>query len=328
MGNDGGSIPKRRELVKEAAKALTTAQIKEAQTEQQEYAWSTDPLTRKPLARPVVSDAAGILYNKDSIIEYLLKDDSDVEKAEMKKIGGVKDSELGTFGDRVKGLKDVVEIKFEVDTAAESGAGEKWKCPITEERLGAGSKAVYVVPCGHAFAGSVMKEISEKACLTCNEPYAENDLIPILPTLPTDIARLNLRLKTLREKGLTHALKKAPGSKKKRKHATTDEQTQLTTSSASTKPSSSSDEDKKAAPKDNGAATTKPVSTTTTSDGIKNSATASLTRKVLQEQEERNKRRKMAQNENVSSLFSKKEHKASAGNSADFMTRGFSIGKK
>lgn len=239
MGNDGGSIPKRRELVKEAAKALTTAQIKEAQTEQQEYAWSTDPLTRKPLARPVVSDAAGILYNKDSIIEYLLKDDSDVEKAEMKKIGGVKDSELGTFGDRVKGLKDVVEIKFEIDTAAESGAGEKWKCPITGERLGAGSKAVYIVPCGHAFAGSVMKEISEKTCLTCNEPYAENDVVPILPTAPTDIARLNLRLKTLREKGLTHALKKAPGSKKKRKHASAaDDDTQATTTTTTTTTSS------------------------------------------------------------------------------------------
>ncbi|EUC28722.1 hypothetical protein COCCADRAFT_108399 [Bipolaris zeicola 26-R-13] len=330
MGNDGGSIPKRRELVKEAAKALTTAQIKEAQTEQQEYAWSTDPLTRKPLARPVVSDAAGVLYNKDSIIEYLLKDDSDVEKAEMKKIGGVKDSELGTFGDRVKGLKDVVEVKFEIDTAAESGAGEKWKCPITGERLGVGSKAVYIVPCGHAFAGSVMKEISEKACLTCNEPYAENDVVPILPILPTDIARLNLRLKTLREKGLTHALKKAPGSKKKRKHAAAADgptsDTLPTTTSTKPSSSSSSDEDKKIAPKENTTTTTKPVSAT--SDGIKNSATASLTRKVLAEQEERNKRRKMAQNENVNSLFSKKEHKAAAGNSADFMTRGFSIGKK
>lgn len=168
MGNDGGSIPKRRELVKEAAKALTTAQIKEAQTEQQEYAWSTDPLTRKPLARPVVSDAAGILYNKDSIIEFLLKDDGDAEKAEMKKIGGVKDSELGTFGDRVKGLKDVVEVKFEIEDAetGAKGSNEKWKCPITGERLGVGSKAVYIVPCGHAFAGSVMKEINERTCLT------------------------------------------------------------------------------------------------------------------------------------------------------------------
>jgi hypothetical protein len=181
MGNDGGSIPKRRELVKEAAKALTTAQIKEAQTEQQEYAWSTDPLTRKPLARPVVSDAAGILYNKDSIIEFLLKDDGDAEKAEMKKIGGVKDSELGTFGDRVKGLKDVVEVKFEIEEKKQqqqgvgetstNDMGEKWKCPITGERLGVGSKAVYIVPCGHAFAGSVIKEIAEKACLTvCSPP--------------------------------------------------------------------------------------------------------------------------------------------------------------
>ncbi|KAI4692935.1 uncharacterized protein J4E88_001305 [Alternaria novae-zelandiae] len=320
MGNDGGSIPKRSELVKEAAKALTTAQIKEAQTEQQEYAWSTDPLTRKPLARPVVSDAAGVLYNKDSIIEFLLKDDEDAEKAEMKKVGGVKDSELGTFGDRVKGLKDVVEVKFEIEEKdggeVQKTLGEKWKCPITGERLGPGSKAVYVVPCGHAFAGSVVKEVAERACLTCNEPYAENDIIPILPTAATDIARLNLRMKTLKEKSLTHALKKAPGSKKKRKHG------DASAAENGTAKPTLSDEDKKA--KKEAAA----KSTTTANDGIKNSATASLTRKVLEEQEERNKRRKMAQNDNVNSLFNKKEHKASAGNSADYMTRGFSIGKK
>jgi hypothetical protein len=119
MGNDGGSIPKRRELVKEAAKALTSAQLKEAQNEQQEYGWTTDPLTRKILAAPVVSDAAGVLYNKDSIIEYLLKEDG-AEKVEMGKVAGVKGTveggfaELGTFGDRVKSLKDVVEVKFEV----------------------------------------------------------------------------------------------------------------------------------------------------------------------------------------------------------------------
>lgn len=159
----------------------------------------------------------------------------------------------------------------------------------------------------------------------CNEPYTENDVIPILPTAPTDIARLNLRIKTLKEKGLTHALKKAPGGKKKRKHADKDANGDASEIMASAKPSSS-DEDKKAKEKkENGTAKS---STTAASDGIKNSATASLTRKVLEEQEERNKRRKMAQSDNVNSLFSKKEHKASAGNSADFMTRGFSIGKK
>ncbi|CAN9096621.1 unnamed protein product [Alternaria sp. RS040] len=319
MGNDGGSIPKRSELVKEAAKALTTAQIKEAQTEQQEYAWSTDPLTRKPLARPVVSDAAGILYNKDSIIEFLLKEEDDAEKTEMKKIAGVKNSELGTFGDRVKGLKDVVEVKLEIEEKdggeVQKSLGEKWKCPITGERLGFGSKAVYVVPCGHAFAGSVVKEVGESTCLTCNEPYAENDIIPILPTTPTDIARLNLRMKALKDKGLTHALKKAPGSKKKRKHGDTS-----TENSATKTPLPGGD----GKAKKEGAAN----ATTSANDGIKNSATASLTRKVLEEQEERNKRRKMAQNDNVNSLFNKTEHKTSTGNSADYMTRGFSIGKK
>jgi hypothetical protein len=170
MGNDGGSIPKRNELVKEAAKALTTAQIKEAQNEQQEYAWSTDALTRKPLARPVVSDAAGHLYNKDSIIEYLLKEDG-AEKAEMGKVAGVKDSELGTFGDRVKGLKDVFVVKFEIEKGDDGERGEKWVCPITGLRLGPGSKGVYLVPCGHAFAGSVVKEVAGSACLTVRTIY-------------------------------------------------------------------------------------------------------------------------------------------------------------
>ena len=65
-----------------------------------------------------------------------------------------------------------------------------------------------------------------------------------------------------------------------------------------------------------------------TDHGIKNSATASLTRKVMEEQEARNKRRKLGQNENVKSLFNTSNNKPSAGNSADYMTRGFSIGKK
>ena len=336
MGNDGGSIPKRSELVKEAAKALTTSQVKEVQNEQQEYGWTTDPLTRKPLSRPVVSDAAGVLYNKDSIIEYLLKDDSDREKDEMRKVCDVRVEgaygELGAFGERVKGLKDVVEVQFEVAPAGATDSetkarGEQWTCPITGRALGPGAKAVYLVPCGHAFAGSVVKEVAGSVCLTCNAAYAENDVVPILPTAPTDLARLNLRIRTLREKGLTHALKKAPGSKKRKKG--TDKEASGDSaavggggaesngkSKSKSKPSSS-DEDK--------AAASKAVDSST---GIKNSATASLTRKVLQEQEARNKRRKMGQNDNVKSLFNSSDNTPALGNSADYMTRGFSIGRK
>lgn len=313
MGNDGGSIPKRSELVKEAAKALTAAQIKEAQNEQQEYGWTTDPLTRKPLARPVVSDAAGVLYNKDSIIEFLLKEEGR-EKDELRKVAAVKGTtegsfvELGSFGDRVKSLKDVVEVRFEV-SEGEREAGtrrEKWVCPITSRELGPGAKAVYIVPCGHAFAGSVVKEVAGSACLSCNEVYAENDVIPILPTLPTDVARLNLRVRTLREKGLSHGLKREKEGKKRKKGVDGE---------AVAKPSSSDKVKPTADDKENG-------------NGIKNSSTASLTQKVLKEQEERNKRRKMADSENVKSLFSKSETKPDLKRSADYMSRGFSIGRK
>ncbi|KAH7400558.1 Rtf2 RING-finger-domain-containing protein [Phaeosphaeria sp. MPI-PUGE-AT-0046c] len=326
MGNDGGSIPKRSELVKEAAKALTSAQIKEAQNEQQEYGWTSDPLTRKKLAAPVVSDAAGVLYNKDSIIEYLLKEDGDREKEEMGKVAGVKGTveggfaELGNFGDRVKGLKDVVEIKFETGSAGAGDSGDRWVCPITGKELGPGAKGVYIVPCGHAFAGTVVKEVAGSACLQCNEPYAENDVIPILPTLPTDIARLNLRIKTLREKGLTHALKKAPGSKKRKKGADKDGMNGVEETKHKKKSKSSSDDNEKA----------KPVlaSTDSNGNGIKNASTASLTQKVMKEQEERNKRRKMAENANVKSLFNTSDHKPDLKKSADYMTRGFSYGKR
>jgi hypothetical protein len=164
MGNDGGSIPTRRELVKEAAKALTTTQVKEVQTEQQEYAWSTDPISRKPLARPVVSDSAGKLYNKDTIIEYILPSDDGAGKAAAEKV----------LDGRVKSLKDVVEVKFEIDKGVDGkmarsngdlGRTERWLCPITNRELGPGAKAVYLVPCGHAFAGSVVKEITGEMCL-------------------------------------------------------------------------------------------------------------------------------------------------------------------
>jgi hypothetical protein len=171
MGNDGGSIPKRRELVKEAAKALTTSQAKEQLTEQQEYHWSTCPLSRKPLAAPVVSDAAGALYNKDAVIEFLLAEDGR-EKEEAGKVADMKRdgefAELGCAGDRLKGLKDVVEVKFEIGqerTTEASGRRETWMCPITGRELGPGAKAVYIVPCGHAFAGSVVKEVAGSACL-------------------------------------------------------------------------------------------------------------------------------------------------------------------
>lgn len=75
----------------------------------------------------------------------------------------------------VKSLKDVVEIKFEVDEVATEALKangrapnvrtEVFVCPITREELGPKTKAVYLVPCGHAFSATAVKEVSGEQCL-------------------------------------------------------------------------------------------------------------------------------------------------------------------
>jgi hypothetical protein len=286
MGNDGGSIPTRRELVKEAARDPTTTEIKQSQNERQEYAWSTDPITRKPLSPPVVSDSNGKLYNKESIIEYLLpSDDATTTKADADSVL------LGS----VKSLKDVVEIKFDIDTNAAKDNKNPWKCPVTGERLGPAEKAVYLVPCGHAFSATAIKEVSGERCVTCDQEYASNDIIPILPTTPEDIARLSLRVKTLKEKGLAHSLKKAAKeSKKRKKREEADEAPALV-----------------------------PVTDHKEANNINNSSTAALTAKVLLEEQEAKKRR--MNNDNLKTLFSSRDQSKPIGKSRDFMTRGYDI---
>lgn len=275
MGNDGGSIPTRRELVKEAARNPTTAQVKEARAEQAGYGWSTDPISREPLAAPVVSDSAGKLYNKATIIEFLVE-------------GARKDDAEAQLHGSVKSLKDVVEVKFETDSENPG----KWKCPITGETLGPASKAAYIVPCGHAFSGAAIKEVSGEKCLTCETEYASNDVIPIVSTAETDIARLLLRSKTLAEKGLSHSLKKV-GSGKKRKKGV--EEAEKKKSDAAVEVESS----------------------------INNASTASIAAKVRQEQEKSKKRK--TESENVQSLFSSRDQSKPMGKSSDFMSRGFSL---
>jgi hypothetical protein len=220
MGNDGGSIPKRRELVREAAKNPSVTEIKESLQEKQEYYWTTDPLSNKALHSPIVSDHNGRLYNKQSIIEFLLSSEDKVTRAEHEKV----------LGGAVKSLKDVVEVHFYSDNTGHvherngNGASSHgWICPITNKVLGPGSKAVYLVPCGHAFTADGVMEVKAGECITCGEKYAENDVIPIIPTKAEDIARLQVRIKSLRERGLTHSLKEAKKVKSDKKRKRGDE---------------------------------------------------------------------------------------------------------
>ncbi|GES63040.1 DUF602-domain-containing protein [Aspergillus terreus] len=312
MGNDGGSIPTRRELVREAARNPSTAQVKEAQRELQEHYWTTCPLSHKPLMRPIVSDSAGNLYNKDAVLKFLLAGD------ETEGIGSKADCEE-ILGGRVKGLRDVVELKFEIDTErGEHPAQHKldrreaWICPVTAKQLGPNVKSVYLVPCGHVFSEEAIRQLKEDKCLQCNEGYTAENVIPILPVKEADKQALVARAQRLAEQGLTHSLKKAPGSKKRKKQANGEAAAAETEAAA---------EKEKKAPSRSHSSTPTPGA----ANGIKNAATAMLTARVLEEENEKKKRRKMmGLNENLDSLFTK-ESKDGKMKNTDFMTRGFTM---
>ncbi|KAI4176273.1 MAG: hypothetical protein LQ343_001011 [Gyalolechia ehrenbergii] len=264
MGNDGGSIPTRRELVRQSAKDPSTTQIKETQQEKLEHYWQHCALSQKPLALPIVSDSTGNLYNKDAVLEKLLD-------------AGQKSRDENVAGsDRISGainsLRDVVEVRFTVDEEEES------------------------------------EQASSSPVRLCNETYFAENVIPILPSSSADKDRLRDRLSRLQSTGLTHSLKKAPSLGKKRKKAPLNKKGEATAVA-----------DVVAGPDLplNGEATVP------SSKAIRNEDTASLTAKVLAEQEDRNKRRKMAPNDNLQTLFSSST--GMDGRRADFMNRGFTI---
>lgn len=307
------SIPTRRELVKEAARNPTATELKDKQKEHLAHRWATCPVSHKPLIKPVVSDYSGDLYNKDAIIQFLLPTEaSQVDKDEYEKF----------IQGRIRSLKDVVEVHFEVEHDQKTKT-DRWVCPVTSKELGPNVKAVYLVPCGHAFSQEAIKEMkSEGKCVQCGTPYEERDVVPILPSTEKDKAFVMERIDTLKSLGLTHNLKKASGSKKRK--ANGDSKPEATGEPLAQAEDQKSNRETKSAAA-NIPRTGTPQSGTSTpkgSNGIKNAATASLTARVLEEEEARKKRRR--ENDNISSLYSKKsDDKTRRG--GDFMTRGFSI---
>lgn len=132
--------------------------MKEVEREQQQHSWTTCPLSHKELVRPIVSDSGGNLYNKDAVLKYLLPGD------EVEGISSKADCEEFLQG-RIKGLRDVVELKFE----NEDGPGELWTCPVTSKSLGPNVKSVYVVPCGHTFSEEAIREMKTDKCLQVSQ---------------------------------------------------------------------------------------------------------------------------------------------------------------
>ncbi|KAG0045443.1 hypothetical protein BGZ83_009342 [Gryganskiella cystojenkinii] len=207
MGCDGGSIPKRDELVKQKQKAA-----KVDQSILNRVHWYFCTLSKKPLSTPVVACALGKLYNRDAILEFLL--------------------DRTAYGDgdqicqHIKSLKDVVTLQLEPNPSfSETSSNSltdhdkepvaRYVCPITLKEMNGKYRFVYLDTCGCVMSEVAMKEVPSKTCLKCTKPFESFNVIVLNPRQDEleamELALLEKQARILAEK---KEKKKAKQSKK------------------------------------------------------------------------------------------------------------------
>ena len=152
MGNDGGSIPDRRSMirVKKKKKKILNREIKKTKC-------NLCSLTKEKLRKPIVGDKLGQLYNKTSVIEYLLK----------------KNKPLGF--QHIKSLKNVKDLNCIIN---DNGYIQ---CQISREEFSGLNKFYFLWTCGCILSKTSIDELHMKdKCLICNTSFnINNDLISL-----------------------------------------------------------------------------------------------------------------------------------------------------
>jgi len=148
MGNDGGSIPDRRDLVRTRPKAEQADKANQTRAR-----WFFCALSKRPLQEPIVSCALGKLYNKDSIIEFLL--------------------DKTAYGDgevicgHIRSLKDVKLLKLTRNPSPNKSTSiendtvtAEFVCPLTFKEMIGSVPFVYLATCGCVFSQAGLKTVS------------------------------------------------------------------------------------------------------------------------------------------------------------------------
>jgi len=161
MGADGGTIPRRDELVKEKKKPE-----KKDKTSEQKHKWNDCAISQLPLQQPVLSCEYGNLYNKESVIEFLL------EKKDLDKFS------------HLRGLKDVKELNLtdnpalsREDDKMDISDASKYVCPVTGLEMSGKHRFCFIWDCGCVMSERALKEVPSKSCHKCGKEYNSDNII-------------------------------------------------------------------------------------------------------------------------------------------------------
>ncbi|KAF7969744.1 hypothetical protein HWV62_26106 [Athelia sp. TMB] len=173
MGNDGGSIPDRRDLVKTKVKAEQADKANQTRAR-----WFFCALSKQPLREPIVACALGKLYNKDAILEYLI--------------------DKSAYGDgekicsHIRSLKDLKTLKLTPNSAplsekaVEASTSERpqFACPLTMKEMNGVVPFVYLLTCGCVFSQAGLKTVSGSTSPKDEEEAPEGTKQPQLEVCP------------------------------------------------------------------------------------------------------------------------------------------------
>ncbi|XP_057234585.1 replication termination factor 2 [Malurus melanocephalus] len=192
MGCDGGTIPKRHELVKGPRKVEKVDKVAELVAR-----WFYCALSQEKLRRPIVACELGRLYNKDAILEFLL--DKSPDKTPMESAS------------HIKSIKNVTELNL-ADNPAWSGDKESIKgdkyddlqcarfiCPVVGLEMNGRHRFCFLRNCGCVFSERALKEIKSEVCHKCGVPFQEEDVI-VLNGSKEDVEILKKRMEERRLK--------------------------------------------------------------------------------------------------------------------------------
>ena len=140
MGNDGGSIPRRREVVKQKKKEQHKESYEIAKAKSSLCALGKDQLTE-----PLAFCKLGLLYNKEEVIKRLIEKNMPKAFRHIRKLKDVKDIKAN-FKIQADGTKVIV-------------------CPVSQHELNGFHPFMAVWGCGCVFSEDAFKEL--KVCDTC-----------------------------------------------------------------------------------------------------------------------------------------------------------------
>ncbi|XP_034021958.1 replication termination factor 2 isoform X3 [Thalassophryne amazonica] len=204
MGCDGGTIPKRHELVKGPKKVEKVDKNAELAAK-----WKYCALSQEKLRRPIVACELGRLYNKDAVIEYLL--DKSAQRP---------NSEVVTH---IRGIKDIKELNLtdnpEWEGERRNAKGDRYEdihcgmfiCPVVGLEMNGKHRFCYLQTCGCVFSDRALKEVKTEICHKCGDPFQDEDIV-VLNGTKEEVEKLSEKMEEKRVKAKKSKKKKSAQS--------------------------------------------------------------------------------------------------------------------